>query len=190
MAHKQGGGLLAQIEADVVDDTVPLSSLLQKCIVLGGQAGSEKMRAWARRELNGYAGADTVPDYRHIPTAVMAVITNRAGYNRITQRIHDSVFPQQIRDIIRRDVQAMHVDGVRQLADVSDEELIATDHSIPSARNQMEMQRRLKVAIEALTAETVLGRKAANRAAVMIVALTAVLVALTVVLADDREAAR
>jgi len=47
----------------------------------------------------------------------------------------------------------------------------------------MEMQRRLKVAIEALTAETVLGRKAANRAAVLIVGLTAVLVALTVVLA-------
>ena len=57
MAHKRGG-LLAQIEADVVDDTVPLSSLLQKCIVLGGQAGSEKMRDWARQELNGYAGAE------------------------------------------------------------------------------------------------------------------------------------
>ncbi len=83
----------------------------------------------------------------------------------------------------RRDVQAMNVDGIRQLADLSDEELIATDHSIPSARNQMEMQRRLKVAIEALTAETVLGRKVATWLAVIIVALTVVLVALTVVLA-------
>ena len=78
MVHKRGG-LLAQIETDVTDDRVPLSSLLQKCIVLGGQAGSEKMRAWARRELNGYAGADTVPDYRHVPAAVMAVITNSVG---------------------------------------------------------------------------------------------------------------
>jgi hypothetical protein len=49
MAHKRGG-LLAQIEADVVDDTVQLSSLLQRCIVLGGRAGSEKMRDWARRD--------------------------------------------------------------------------------------------------------------------------------------------
>jgi len=103
MAHKRGG-LLAQIEADVVDDTVPLSSLLQKCIVLGGQAGSEKMRDWARRELNGYAGADTVPDYRHFHAALMAVITNDAGYNAMTQRIHDDVFPDQIRDIIREAV--------------------------------------------------------------------------------------
>ena len=89
------GGLLAQIEADVVDAMVPLSSLLQKCIVLGGQAGSEKMRDWARRELNGYAGADNVPDYRHVPAALMAMITNRAGDNGGTVRIDDSVFPRR-----------------------------------------------------------------------------------------------
>jgi hypothetical protein len=83
MSHKLGG-LLAQIEARVLDDTVPLSSLLQKCIVLGGQAGSEKMRDRARRELNGYAGSETVPDYRHVPAAVMAVITNKVGCNGIT----------------------------------------------------------------------------------------------------------
>jgi hypothetical protein len=98
------GGLLAQIEADVVDDTVPLSSLLQKCIVLGGQAGSEKMRDWARQELHGYGGADTVPDYRHVPAAVMAVITNRAGYNGGATRFDDSVFPAQVREMIREKV--------------------------------------------------------------------------------------
>ncbi len=83
----------------------------------------------------------------------------------------------------RRDVQVMHINGVRQLADLSDAELIANDPNIPGARHQMEMQRRLKVAIEALTVETVIARKAANRGAVIIAGLTAVLVALTVVLA-------
>lgn len=43
MAHKRSD-LLAQIEADVVDDTVQLSSVLHKCVVLGGEAGSEKIR--------------------------------------------------------------------------------------------------------------------------------------------------
>jgi hypothetical protein len=102
MAHKRGG-LLAQIEADVVDDRVPLSSLLQKCIVLGGQARSEKMRDWARRELNGYAAADTVPDYRHVPAALMALITNNAGYNGTSRRIDPSVFATQIRDMLREE---------------------------------------------------------------------------------------
>jgi hypothetical protein len=83
---------------------VPLSSLLQKCIVLGGQAGSQKMRDWARQELHGYAPSDRVPDYRHVPAAVMAVITNRAGYNGMTQRIDDSVFPTQVREMIREKV--------------------------------------------------------------------------------------
>jgi hypothetical protein len=77
----------------------------------------------------------------------------------------------------------MNVDSIRGLSELSDVELIARDRTIPGARHQMEMQRRLKVAIEALTAETVLERKAANRAAVTIIILTAVLVALTVVLA-------
>lgn len=94
-------GLLAQIETGVLDETVPLSSLLQKCIVLGGQAGSENMRDWARRELNGYGGEETVPNYRHIAAPMMALITNSAGYNGLAQRIHDHVFPEQIREFFQ-----------------------------------------------------------------------------------------
>ena len=100
MARRQGG-LLAQIAEDVGDDRVSLSSLLQKCIVLGGQAGSETMRDWARSELNGYPGRDGVPDYRHVHAPVMAVITNLAGYNGIPTRIDPDVFSDQIRDIFR-----------------------------------------------------------------------------------------
>jgi hypothetical protein len=103
MANRRRG-LPAQIEADLLDDRVPLSSLLQRCVVLGRQAGSEKLRDWARWELNGYADADTVPDYRHIHAVLIAVITNNAGYNAITQRIPETVFPDQIRDVIRETV--------------------------------------------------------------------------------------
>jgi hypothetical protein len=83
----------------------------------------------------------------------------------------------------RQAVQAMNVDGVRSLSALSDVELIATDPTIPGAKHQMEMQRRLKVAIETLTIETILARKVATWLAVIIAALTAALVALTVVLA-------
>jgi hypothetical protein len=97
--------LLAQIATDVAGNKRPLSSLLQTCIVLGGSAGSEKMRDWARRELDGYDGsADSVPDYRHVHAVLMAVITNNAGYNGITQRIQEDVFPRQIRDLLRETV--------------------------------------------------------------------------------------
>jgi AbiTii len=118
MANKRGDGLLARIEAGVVDHRVPLSSLLQNCIVLGGQAGSEKMRDWARQELHGYAAADAVPDYRHVSVALMAVITNRAGYNGVARRFDDSVFPEQICEIIREKVdleEAILSQGIGQL---------------------------------------------------------------------------
>jgi hypothetical protein len=57
MSHKRRGAR-AQIEAGVLGDTVPLSSLRQKCIVLSGQAGSEKMRDWDRPEFDGNAATD------------------------------------------------------------------------------------------------------------------------------------
>jgi hypothetical protein len=45
-----------------------------------------------------------VPDYRHVHSALMALITNNAGYNAMTQRIPEDVSPDQIRDVIRETV--------------------------------------------------------------------------------------
>ena len=41
-AHTSFRSLLAQIDAGVLDDEVPLSSLLQKCLVLGGMPGRRR----------------------------------------------------------------------------------------------------------------------------------------------------
>lgn len=90
--------LLVQISDGAVDDSVPLASLLQKCIALGGEAGSEKLRDWARQELNGYDGFGDVPDYRRIPVAFMADVTNAYGYNGFTQRIDVSMIPGPVRE--------------------------------------------------------------------------------------------
>ncbi|MFF5079229.1 hypothetical protein ACFY36_19395 [Actinoplanes sp. NPDC000266] len=92
--------LLAQIQAGVLDDGVPLASLLQKCIILGGQADSEKMRDWARQELNGYE-AEPVPSYRRVYTGLSARLTNLAGYNGVTQRISPSAIPAQVREFLQ-----------------------------------------------------------------------------------------
>ncbi|MFI5896600.1 hypothetical protein ACIA5D_41525 [Actinoplanes sp. NPDC051513] len=91
--------LLAQIEAGVVDDNVSLASLMQKCIILGGQAGSEKMRDWARQELSGYDG-DTLPPYRRVYTGLSAKLTNLMGYNGVIQRISVSAIPEKVREFL------------------------------------------------------------------------------------------
>jgi hypothetical protein len=83
----------------------------------------------------------------------------------------------------RQAVKAQNLDSVTQLASLSDAELISTDPSIPGATHQMELSRRLKVAIRELTGETVAARKSSERVGRLLILLTAVLVALTVVLA-------
>jgi hypothetical protein len=44
MADKDQG-LLREIERDLLDGK-PLADLLRKCVVLGGRAGSPKLREW------------------------------------------------------------------------------------------------------------------------------------------------
>jgi hypothetical protein len=90
-------GVLAQIEAGVMDGT-PVSTLLQMVIVLGGRAGSEKMRTWARHELNGYGEGVELPEYRKIRVPLYALLTNPAGYNGKEQRIPPGVLPDEVAD--------------------------------------------------------------------------------------------
>jgi hypothetical protein len=58
--------LISQIESDALDERVSLATALRKCIVLGRNSGSEQLRDWATRELQGYHGRDDLPDYRII----------------------------------------------------------------------------------------------------------------------------
>jgi hypothetical protein len=60
-------------------------------------------------------------------------------------------------------VKAQRLDGINKLAELSNAELIATAPGIPNESHQMEMTRRLKVAIEGLTEVTVTAGKSADR---------------------------
>jgi hypothetical protein len=83
----------------------------------------------------------------------------------------------------RQGVEVMRLGNVQGLAALSDEELIAQDHGIPSRSNEMELQRRLKVAIRDLADETRKARVWATWGTGVVAVLTLVLVALTIVLA-------
>jgi hypothetical protein len=64
----------------------------------------------------------------------------------------------------RQDQQDQSVEHMRQLGQLSDAELMAAAPGFTAAPNhQMEMQRRLRVAVEALTAETIKSRESSER---------------------------
>jgi hypothetical protein len=56
--------LLRSLREHLLDESEPLAGLLRKCLLLGAETGSEALREWARRELNGYGDEDEVPNYR------------------------------------------------------------------------------------------------------------------------------
>ena len=75
--------LLDGIERDALDDGVPVARALRKCVALGGRSGSEALRDWATRELEGYAREDKVPAYRIIPAQIPVF---GAAFNGLVQQ--------------------------------------------------------------------------------------------------------
>lgn len=58
--------LLRSLREHMLDESEPLAGLLRKCLLLGAETGSDALRQWSRRELNGYGGDDEVPEYREL----------------------------------------------------------------------------------------------------------------------------
>jgi AbiTii len=95
--------LIAQIEKDALDDSVPVATALRKCVVLGGKSGSEPLRDWATRELKGYGGDDELPDYRIIRAPLL--VDGIAGNTQVSrQQIPASSIPDFARDRINEEL--------------------------------------------------------------------------------------
>jgi AbiTii len=110
--------LITQIERDALDDAVPIATALRKCIVLGGKSGSEQLRDWATRELQGYYGRDDLPDYRLVPAALM-VDGISGNYQIKRQRFPPSGLPEGVREHISEQVELR--DGVGSIEALTQE---------------------------------------------------------------------
>lgn len=86
---------MRQIERDVLADK-PLDTLLRKLVLLGGNAGSPELRAWASQELRGYANDDELPSYRKV-TASLQI--DGTVFNGIIK--HQTIGPMDLPDFAR-----------------------------------------------------------------------------------------
>lgn len=59
--------LVLEIQAAAMDPEVPASRVLRMALVAASKLDVEEMRAWAEKELQGYAEADSAPAYRTLP---------------------------------------------------------------------------------------------------------------------------
>jgi AbiTii len=123
MARRQAT-LLAQIEKEALDDSAPLATALRKCVVLGGKSGSEQLRDWATRELQGYHGKDDLPDYR-VVGAPLQVDGVSGNYQITGQQIPPSELPNFAQEHISEEVKLLQgVGGLEALARQSDIKLM------------------------------------------------------------------
>ncbi|WP_460800082.1 AbiTii domain-containing protein [Microbacterium sp. GXF0217] len=67
--------LLSSLRDHMLDEGEPLAGLLRKCLMLGAETGSNSLRQWARKELNGYGTDDELPSYRKLPLPPLAADT-------------------------------------------------------------------------------------------------------------------
>ncbi|MGC9382219.1 hypothetical protein [Streptomyces sp. MH13] len=92
---------LEQLERAVLDDAASLATALRQCLMLAGYAHHEELRAWALKELEGYAAADELPSYRKVPAALEVVVDLYLPGQIIrdnTQRVSPNQLPPHARD--------------------------------------------------------------------------------------------
>ncbi|MFK0143127.1 AbiTii domain-containing protein [Streptomyces murinus] len=92
---------LQQLERAVLDDGTSLATALRQCPMLAGYAQHAELRAWALKELEGYAPTDELPSYRKVPaTLEVTVELNLPGQiiQGNSRRISPHQLPQHARD--------------------------------------------------------------------------------------------
>jgi hypothetical protein len=114
MARREDS-LIAQIEQEALDANASLAGTLRKCVVLGGKSGSEQLRDWATRELQGYYGHDELPEYRTLPAQIQIDGATMTGLVK-QQPIAHSALPDFVRDKISESVDLR--DGVGAIEEI------------------------------------------------------------------------
>lgn len=59
-------GLIAELQRDALNSTIPLNDLLRKALVVARKLGIEQFERWISRELNGYKTQDEMPEFRQV----------------------------------------------------------------------------------------------------------------------------
>lgn len=113
--------LLDQIERDALNESTSVAAALRKCVALGGRSGSESLRNWATRELEGYYDADDLPQYRVVAAAIQMDVVSPYGI-MIGQAVAPSMLPDFTRDKIKERVELR--DGVGQIEELAKRDAI------------------------------------------------------------------
>jgi hypothetical protein len=120
VARKTPQSLLGEIYDGALDSSVSLPDLLRKCIALGGETRSERLRDWASGELMGYGPGTEVPQYRK--TSSLLYLDGATIGARISgQQVPLNMIPASVRDTVRERMENIEVrQSVSELVEMVD----------------------------------------------------------------------
>ncbi|MFD9724612.1 hypothetical protein [Streptomyces sp. NPDC059072] len=143
--NRRQRGLLVEIEQEALDESKPLSSVLRKCVVLGGHSSSAELREWATRELRGYDGVATedLPAYRRIPAPIQVNALLGASSVR-GQRISPSELPEFARSEVKEEVALRN--GIGEVEALAQRHETSGEHAHLSIPGGLELTRLMDAA--------------------------------------------
>jgi len=89
--------LLRSLRDELVDDKIPLSSILRKAKVLASILGNQELLKFVDSEINGYADKDELPDYRRVGVMSYASYVGPFGALLSDIQIPTNSFPEPLR---------------------------------------------------------------------------------------------
>jgi hypothetical protein len=90
--------LLREIQAAACDPNVDVATLLRKCKILAVRLGNNDFKRWVDNELNGYAIADDLPEYRILHVESYGHFSGPFGQSLSNAPIPPSCLPEKLRD--------------------------------------------------------------------------------------------
>jgi hypothetical protein len=107
---------LDELIDQVVDDRVPLTSVLLKAKVLAYNLRSDSLKAWLEGEINGYTGSMVMPEYRR-DISVQSVGTFTDGMTAVVNNhlVPLSLLSDDLRDFAERIDISLSISGVQGL---------------------------------------------------------------------------
>lgn len=90
--------LIRSIQADAIEASTSVSSLLRKCKLLASRVGHTQLEEWVDLELRGYPEGADLPPYRVTPVVSYGSFVGPFGMNAPKLQVPVSVLPEHLRE--------------------------------------------------------------------------------------------
>lgn len=97
MRNRDDKTLVAQLQMDVTNSSVPISDILRKAKILASLLGNDKLKRWADAELAGYKSVDDLPDYRKLTPMNFGTFAGSFGKMAKNLQIPISSLPSEVK---------------------------------------------------------------------------------------------